>query len=87
MIVGSRVRIERDEKLYRSRGTWPQFRGKTGTVVSINMGEFGVVFGKGRRNPTWFRAHEIRPISPVLPLRPVKPVTPSGSTQEEKISA
>ena len=29
-----------------SKGTWPQFRGRTGTVVEINLGEYGVVFGK-----------------------------------------
>lgn len=53
--VGSRVRIERDETRYPSRGTWPQFRGKTGTVVEINtdrkrphLTEYGVVFGKAK---------------------------------------
>jgi hypothetical protein len=51
--VGDRVRIERDEKLYPSKGTWPQFRGRTGTVVEINrdhkrprLTEYGVVFTK-----------------------------------------
>jgi hypothetical protein len=50
--VGDRVRIERDEKFYPSRRTWPQFRGRTGTVVEINyderyphLTEWGVVFG------------------------------------------
>jgi hypothetical protein len=49
--VGDRVRIERDETRYPSKGTWPQLRGKTGTVVEINhdrsrphLTEYGVVF-------------------------------------------
>lgn len=51
--VGDRVRVERDEVRYPSRGTWPQFQGKTGTVVEVNrdrkspsLTEYGVVFGK-----------------------------------------
>ncbi len=51
--VGTRVRVERDETRYPSRGTWPRFRGKTGTVVEINedrkrphLTEYGVVFTK-----------------------------------------
>jgi hypothetical protein len=51
--VGNRVRIERDETEHPSKGTWPQFRGKTGTVVEINrdrqrphLTEYGVTFGK-----------------------------------------
>jgi ribosomal protein L21E len=34
--VGDRVRVERDEQRYPSRGTWPQYRGRAGTVVSVN---------------------------------------------------
>lgn len=51
--VGTRVRIERDETRYPSRGTWPRFRGKTGTVVQVNVDrkrphltEYGVSLGK-----------------------------------------
>ena len=44
--VGNRVRIERDETIYPAKGTWPQFRGCTGIVVEINLGESGVVFSK-----------------------------------------
>jgi hypothetical protein len=51
--VGDRVRIERDETRYPSKGTWPQFRGRVGTVVEVNadrkcphLTEYGVVFGK-----------------------------------------
>ena len=47
------MRVERDETLYPSRGTWPQFRGKTGTIVEVNtdrkrphLTEYGVVFSK-----------------------------------------
>jgi hypothetical protein len=57
--IGDRVRIERDETLYPSKGTWPTFRGRVGTVVEINrdgkrphLTEFGVSFGgKLRRRP------------------------------------
>jgi ribosomal protein L21E len=44
--LGDRVRIERDEIRYPSKGTWPQFRGRTGTVVEVNADEYGVVFAK-----------------------------------------
>ena len=69
--VGDRVRIERDESRYPSKGTWPQFRGRVGTIVEINLGEYGVVFGKTwphkgrpgklRHNDTvtWFQPYEI----------------------------
>lgn len=56
--VGTRVRIERDETSYPSKGTWPQFRGRTGTVVEINedrkrphLTEYGVIFGKAKERP------------------------------------
>lgn len=49
--VGDVVRVERDESRYPSRGTWPQFRGRVGTVVEVNrdskrphLTEYGVVF-------------------------------------------
>jgi len=55
--VGDQVRVERAETRYPSKGTWPRFRGRTGTVVEINRDrkrphliEYGVVFGKVR-NP------------------------------------
>jgi hypothetical protein len=49
--VGDRVRIERDEVRYPSKGSWPRFRGKTGTVVEVNSAglgatEYGVALGK-----------------------------------------
>src|SRR5437588_800 len=50
--VGDRVRIERDERRHPSKGTWPQFRGRRGTVVEVTVDrkhphptEFGVVCG------------------------------------------
>ena len=50
--VGDRVRIVRDETRYPSKGTWPQFRGRIGTVVTINrdrvrphLTEYGVALG------------------------------------------
>jgi hypothetical protein len=56
--VGDRVRIERDETRYPSKGTWPRFRGRIGTVVEINVDrkrahltEYGVVFGAVRHLP------------------------------------
>ena len=81
MNVGDRVRIERDEACHPSKGTWPQFRGKTGTVVEVNLGEYGVVFGKvwpradrpgvlrwgGDDVITWFQPHEIRGLAAVRP--------------------
>ncbi len=58
LVVGARVRVERDETRYPSRGTWPWFRGRTGTVVEINVDgkrphltEYGVIFGATRRRP------------------------------------
>jgi hypothetical protein len=54
--VGDRIRIERDETAYPSRGTWPGWRGRTGTVAVINRDrqrplatEYGVVFGATRQ--------------------------------------
>ena len=76
MNVGDRVRIERDESKYPPRGTWGQFRGKTGTIVEINLGEYGVVFGKVREprpngsiamaDAVWFQPHEVRALAPVV---------------------
>jgi hypothetical protein len=71
--VGDRVRIERDETQYPSKGTWPQYRGRVGTVVEVNAGEYGVSFGKvtpRKSRPStsdwksndvaWFQAYEVR---------------------------
>jgi hypothetical protein len=52
LAVGDRVRIERDETRYPSKGTWPQFRGRTGTIIEVNrdrkrphLTEYGVALG------------------------------------------
>jgi hypothetical protein len=52
-VVGDRVRIERDETRYPSKGTWPQFRGRIGTIVEVNVDrkhphltEYGVALAK-----------------------------------------
>ena len=63
--VGDRVRIERDEAMHPSRGTWRQWRGRTGTVVAINTDrrpvatEYGVTFGTRERADAWFLRHEL----------------------------
>lgn len=61
MNVGDRVVVERDETRFPSKGTWPEFRGRTGTVVEVNedrkrphLTEYGVVFVKVRATPTTF---------------------------------
>jgi hypothetical protein len=76
LAVGDRVRIERDEIDYPSKGTWPQFRGNTGTITQINGNgsEFGVVFGNVRIRPdgslhgsdvvTWFKIYELTALAP-----------------------
>jgi hypothetical protein len=77
--IGTRVRIERDEQLYPNKGTWGRFRGKTGTVVEINLGEYGVCFGKvtpRKSRPgsfdwksadvAWFQPHEVTGLAGAL---------------------
>lgn len=64
---GTKVRIERDENRYPARGTWPQFRGRTGTIVDINTTnnsptEYGISFTKNSRAEYWFKAHELTPL-------------------------
>ena len=73
MNIGDRVKIERDEIRYPSKGTWPRFGGKTGTIVEVNLGEYGVCFGKvtpRRSRPgsfdwdsadvAWFQPYELK---------------------------
>jgi hypothetical protein len=70
--VGQQVRIQRDETRYPSKGSWPRFRGRIGTIVEINGDEYGVVFTAvtprtGRRGSfdydstsvAWFKGYEI----------------------------
>lgn len=74
--VGNLVRIERDEKVHPSKGTWPKYRGKPGVVVILNEEdeEIGVEVGattvrfRDDRNGlqydhtkvAWFKSHELR---------------------------
>lgn len=64
LTLGAKVRIERDETKHPSRGTWPWYRGKTGTVVGINRAgtgatEYGVGFGKAKWADAWFKGYEL----------------------------
>lgn len=64
LAVGTRVRIQRDETKHPSRGIWPQFRGRIGTIVEINDAgkgstEYGVSFTKAHGNDAWFKSHEL----------------------------
>lgn len=51
--VGDAVRVERDEALYPSRGTWPRYRSRPGFVVMVSEidDEYGVVLTTTR--PPW----------------------------------
>jgi hypothetical protein len=58
--------VERDEKLYPPRGSWPRFRGKVGVVVvPANYGEVGVAVARPStpladlRAEAWFLPHEL----------------------------
>jgi|GEM_PF-2934389 len=88
--VGDRVRIERDERRHPSKGTWPQFRGRRGTVVEINVDhrrphltEYGIVFGPvtprtdGRAR---FRWSGTEPITWFRPYE-VRPVMRGGAAE------
>lgn len=90
--VGTVVRIERDEVRFPSRGTWPEFAGRTGTVVEINDGEIGVVFGKVRRprpngsiamaEAVWFQPTEIRALASQRAVSAPNPATPSTDLRD-----
>jgi hypothetical protein len=59
--VGDQVRVERDERWWPSRGSWPRYRGRVGTVVTRrHFGEIGVRFGAGHVL-SYFRPHELVP--------------------------
>jgi hypothetical protein len=71
--VGERVRVERDESRWPSRGSWPKYRGRVGTVVRLNRrdGEIGVSFSNRGPNATgvastdsWFLPRELVPAGP-----------------------
>lgn len=63
---GDAVRIERDEQLWPSRGSWPQYRGRRGVVESFSRcdDEIGVWLGDymadGNRAVVWFEPWELR---------------------------
>lgn len=58
--VGDRVRVERDESRWPSKGSWPRYRGKTGTViVASNYGEVGVDLNHQQKVTAWFLPHEL----------------------------
>lgn len=88
--VGDHVRIERDEKRYPSKGSWPFYRGKAGTVVEVNDGpggpvEYGVVFRKPPAGPwrkwwnsasvAWFKGYELE----TGPTRSQRPLAASNT--------
>jgi len=71
---GTRVHVWRDETRFPSKGTWPGYRGRIGTVVSI-MGsrtgsrtgrEYGVAFSRGKqpKMDAWFQPYELVQIEP-----------------------
>ena len=37
--MGDLVRVERDETRWPSKGSWPKYRGRVGTIVSINRSD------------------------------------------------
>lgn len=95
--VGDAVRIERDEARYPSKGTWPQFRGRVGTVVEVNtdrkhahLTEYGVVFAKARTDGrggqysivTWFKLHEMHALTPEVNAEPQLDVFAIGDIGE-----
>ncbi|AMS01041.1 hypothetical protein SEA_ARCHERNM_47 [Mycobacterium phage ArcherNM] len=63
MKKGTKVRIERDEKLYPAKGTWKQFRGRKGVVTCEVRGagpvEYGVSFSGGDSADAYFKAYEL----------------------------
>jgi hypothetical protein len=101
MNIGDKVKIERDEKLYPSKGTWPRFRGKTGTIVEISQGEYGVCFSKVTQAPAhhnrvldwiakdvaWFLPHEIVPVASQRPVYGQKSPSLIEDTREVLIDA
>jgi hypothetical protein len=71
--VGKWVKIERDEEIYPSKGSWPNYKGKVGRVVSIFIDEinpnypreepyieYGVRFTAGHNESLhWFVDYEL----------------------------
>lgn len=93
--VGDRVVIERDEVNFPSKGTWGRFRGRVGTVVEVNLGEYGVSFskvqprtdGRGRfswdaASVAWFRDYEIRRVGAAVLAGATQEPSPVSSIPE-----
>lgn len=63
MRVGDHVLIQRDEVLYPAKGTWPQFKGRTGVIASVNRGRTMSVVGRppgmSKREPAFLREVKI----------------------------
>ncbi|MBP2365069.1 hypothetical protein JOF36_000765 [Pseudonocardia parietis] len=66
MRVGDQVLVQRDETRYPPSGSWDRFRGRTGTIVSVNTAgkhrrpEYGVDFSGSGRADAWFLPHELQ---------------------------
>lgn len=59
MKKGDKVTVERDEVKYPVRGTWRDYRGKTGWFIVRNGDEYGVSFTKDDTVDAWFRRYEL----------------------------
>jgi len=57
--IGTKVRIQRDEKKYPPKGTWKRFRGRNGTVTCTALGEIGVSFTASMDTDAYFQRHEV----------------------------
>jgi hypothetical protein len=85
------VRVERDETKYPSRGSWPRYRGRVGTIVQLNRrdGEIGVAFSKPRRRAdgslladaiSWFLPHELVHTDDKRPVAASQPDVDPGAS-------
>ncbi|AIK67768.1 hypothetical protein PBI_EQUEMIOH13_53 [Mycobacterium phage Equemioh13] len=63
MNKGDKVTVERDETKYPAKGTWKQFRGKTGVITAVIRGvgdtEYGVSFSKDMHSDAYFKRYEL----------------------------
>lgn len=67
MRIGDRVKINRDLVQYPSKGCWPVYQGKRGTLISLNRNgggtaEYGVSFSNDDGVDAWFKRYEISPM-------------------------
>jgi ribosomal protein L21E len=75
--IGDRVVIEQDETRYRSKGTGPQFGGRTGTVIQVRRVRSRVRQVTPRTDDRgalqiegpvmWFQDYELRPCGEASP--------------------